>query len=81
MNTLRFIAVAAALALPAAATLAEATAPSSAASQPTKAMRDCDKPRHDHGAEKGVATPKSVRCAKRPAKAASKPHDHAKFHK
>ena len=51
---------------------------------------DCAKPKatHDHGAEKGMPTPKSIidpcvpSVAASPPKAKAKPrHDHAKFHK
>lgn len=62
------------------------TAPMVDASMP----QDCVKPkaRHDHGAEKGMPTPKSIidpcapSAAASAAKAKAKPrHDHTKFHK
>ncbi len=65
---------------------AAASAPMASASIP----RDC-KPKHDHGAERGMPTGASANCAKgatsaedaasAPAKKQVKPHDHAKFHK
>jgi hypothetical protein len=53
----------------------------------TSAQTDCAKPtaRHDHGAERGMPTPKAAApcgSAKTKAKAKAVPgHDHAKFHK
>lgn len=76
--SLAFAAAAIAQDLPAAA-----AAPASAA----PAQTDCAKPmaRHDHGAERGMPTPKAAApCG--PAKTRTKAkavtgHDHAKFHK
>jgi hypothetical protein len=72
--------------LPAALALILATsAPYAQTSTPTPAasaaaMRDCEKAKHDHGAEKGTPTPKSVRCAAEDMKG-KKAHDHNKVHK
>jgi hypothetical protein len=70
-----------ALSLSMSAPFAQTTAPAKAAS--AAATRDCEMPRHDHGAEKGTATPKSVRCAAEDAKGkkVQKAHDHNKVHK
>jgi hypothetical protein len=55
-----------------------ATAPAASAAK----VRDCEKPRHDHGAEKGTPTPMSVRCAAEDArgKKVKRAHDHQKVH-
>ena len=82
MTPLRMLSIAAVLALSASMSLAQNTKPApteKAAAQ----TRDCDKPRHDHGADKGTPTPKSVRCAaeENKGKTVSKAHDHNKVHK
>jgi hypothetical protein len=63
------------------APFAQTSTPAPAASAAT--MRDCEKARHDHGAEKGTPTSKSARCAAEDAKGKTgKPvHDHNKVHK
>jgi hypothetical protein len=83
MIHLRMLSIAAVLALSASVSLAQnakpAPAPEKAAAQP----RECDKPKHDHGADKGTPTPKSVRCAaeENKGKKVGKAHDHNKVHK
>ncbi|MDP1532046.1 MAG: hypothetical protein Q8N44_20540 [Rubrivivax sp.] len=64
--------------------VAAASAPMTSALMP----RDCANPiaKHDHGAERGLPTAKSMSGPCAPAAAASAPkaklpHDHAKFHK
>ncbi len=74
-----------------AATAQDRPADSAASPAPsTRMANDCVKPmpRHDHTAEKGMPTPKSVIDPCPPSAAASAPkakakprHDHAKFHK
>lgn len=61
----------------------QASAPMGGASMP----HDC-KPRHDHGAEKGMPMSPSMNCAKgaegsasAPARKAKPNHEHSKFHK
>lgn len=58
------------------------TTPTPAPAASAVKVRDCEKPRHDHGAEKGTPTPKSVRCAAEDSKGkpVGKVHDHAKVH-
>jgi hypothetical protein len=73
--------VALALILATSALYAQTSTPARAAS--AAAMRDCEKARHDHGAEKGTPSPKSVRCAAddMKGKKVNKAHDHNKVHK
>jgi hypothetical protein len=79
MNHLR-ICIAFALAV-AGTAFAQTSPPAAAASAAT--MRDCEKSKHDHGADKGTPTPKSVRCAAEDnkGKKVTKAHDHNKVHK
>jgi hypothetical protein len=60
-----------------------AQTPTAAPAASAAAARDCEKARHDHGAERGTPTPKSVRCAAEDSKGkkVSKAHDHNKVHK
>ena len=84
MTSLRMLSVAAVLALSASVSLAQNAKPAPAPEKAAAAQpRDCDKPRHDHGADKGTPTPKSVRCAaeENKGKKVSKAHDHNKVHK
>jgi hypothetical protein len=84
MKPTRLFTLAAALALFAGAALAQNTAPADKpADRAAAKMRECDKPRHDHGAEKGTPTPKSARCAaeENKGKTTQKAHDHNKVHK
>jgi len=94
MTTIRILATAL-FAASSAVTAAAQEAPVTPAAAPTAGTsmpHDCAGPmaKHDHGAEKGMPTPKSTSmsgpCA--PAAAVSMPkakaklnHDHAKFHK
>ena len=74
------LSLAIAIALSLGAAFAQTNKPAPAASAVT--ARDCEKPRHDHRAEKGNPVPASSRCANEAAHAASKPmHDHGKVHK
>jgi hypothetical protein len=82
MTTFRIVSVAAVLALSAAVSLAQNAKPAPA-EKATAPTQECDKAKHDHGADKGTPTPKSVRCAAEAnkGKTTSKAHDHAKVHK
>lgn len=75
------------LLLASASTLAQPPAAASAPMSAASKQQDCSA-KHDHGAERGMPSGKTTKCANSPDGAASapakkkvEPHDHGKFHK